>query len=208
MSTARKLNEQLRKQTVGAVLKDVFGKRIKALDATERKLGEKIVQIALGDDYRLFKKCPRSWFKERSSLDFNFLGQHRQLRWNGASHWNYILFDVYSSEEREEGGFITPRSLVNDYGGSSLTIDRAHALSEELEAHFSIVQALEEEAKQLKAEVQAIVKSATTVARLIEAWPLAKKYLPKEAFEEVVVTGLPAILIEQVNDKIAALKAA
>lgn len=211
--TARKLNAEIKFAAIEAMTKDVFGKREKVLAAQEIQLAKDVIKQTLGAEYLRFTRCPREWFDTQSYVQLNTAGRTSQLAaqpvMSTHSMWGRekaMSEARWSYKSDQKGLSFTLPHKFNSVGFKPLLAD--DLLCIRILAHIDATVQLIKDANTLRAQVKAITDSCSTVKKLLEVWPEGKKYLPESAFEAITVTGLPAVIIVNVNAAIAAYKVA
>jgi hypothetical protein len=148
-------------------------------------------------DRKRLQSAPSGWFPEAHAVKVAVEGTNEviEIKFDTPQR---VPYDVYDSR------YIT-------HIASIISADHPYMLArteakEAKEALYSKQNALHEQERQLRAKVKAVVESVTTVSRLIETWPEAQELLPE--VHAGPSGGLPAGLINDLNDEIGLKKAA
>ena len=182
-----KLNESIRSKIVSAALADALNTRREALVKRESDLAKKVVADVLGSKMiKLLAGLPSGVVPTRSNISVQFATSYTTL---DCDEWLRLPADKcqYSTSV-----------CLQSY-------DALHPLSEEYASFKNDEKQLETDHKQLKVNLDALLRSVTTTEKLLVAWPEAKSYLP-EIVE--LPRALPAVLAKDITDMISRAKEA
>lgn len=175
-----KLNTTLRLQILEHAIRGAFADEFAALEAEFGALYERIYEkLVPKDQQELAAQLPKGFCHQASSACV-------RLKHN-AQHLGDDI-DVLLNEAR----FFPAYVMYN----------RACLIDGELSAAYSRLYnekiRLENAKEDLKRRIRQVLHSVTTVAKLLEAWPECKEFIPEEAFLEAE-KKLPAVIIGDLN---------
>jgi hypothetical protein len=171
-----RLTSQLKQDILFKVLEDAFHERCKVHKAREHALAYLVRDQRLGEHKKAFLSLPPELVWEISGVRVAISGLYTHLGYG-----------------RQEP---TPHNL-------SESLDPKTELGAQVAAYIDNETAMRKEQREISAAVNATLNSVTTVKRLLEVWPEAAKYLPKNPDKP----QLPALRIDDLNARIAAAKA-
>lgn len=186
---SNKLTAGIKKTILHNMQEELFAEREETLQAERKALGDQIYYLILGEHAEVIKKLPSFWFITTDSF---------RVEYHNAS---YGRLEVPMSISRRAW----PEARY--YSNTISLPEEAHELADRLMELNKEVCALNEKKVNLTFEVEKMLGQFTTVKKLIEHWPEAEAYLPKDSEPEIKPLAIQAIsinaMIEQIKAKAA-----
>lgn len=188
---SKRLNERLREAILGNVLKEAFGPRREAHRRRLETLGDEIYTAVIGEHERVMKQLPAGFF------DLNRVVS--------------VLIHIDTGDRRQRLQVpLTAERLIPAYtkfGGELVELKDSNSLAQRLLALEEDLDEILSAERQMTEKLRSVLCSVGTLAALTRVWPEVAVYLPPEAAEETM-TNLPAVMVAEINQAIAAAKAA
>jgi len=177
-----RLTVRLKDQILSGVIKDTFKKREENLKQEMRALGDVVLNKVVGKHEDAIKNAPDGFYPVAGHIRVRF----------GESRFTVGQIPL-STERRIPYSMLNLRTQVDDKG-----IIKRYETLQKKEAR------LKKDKDDLKRQVRAMLESCTTLKKLKDLWPEVESYLPAASQP---TANLPAIVAEDLNKTIAALKA-
>lgn len=191
---SKRLSLDLRNKIETNVMKSVYGERRLALENRKKSLGDALYRKVIGEHEQTMMAMPDGYFMKSSECCITV----KQKKHGETRHW--LSFSV----ER-----LLP-ATVRLFGTPLATIDLAETndgFAREFSAIENEEEALRNAESELKQSLRPVLESVASVKKLLEVWPEAKDFLPEDAVAETR-HNLPAVVVDDLNRKIASLKVA
>lgn len=187
---SKKLTTWMRDKIVDAVVDDVLKPRRDQQQSQRERFADEVYAGVVGEHEATMKRLPSGYcdVSRSVSVEVTQKGDPRGRRYH-----------LGLSNDRLVPAFARYQPILEVRADS--------AIAERLAALESEKESIDRDAVELRAKVMQVVRSASTVAKLIEIWPEVKPYLPPEAIQTDVV-NLPAVVVAQLNNVLAQAKAA
>lgn len=178
MSKSQILTNVLRRNIVNLATKAAFETKVNKLDEEEHQLAEKAYNAMLGKHKKAFLLLPKSFVKCTNSFYLNVKGKSILLQFNK----NQIM------------PFNNP---------SNRYVVKQTALIKSIIALVEHKEKLKEKRRSFGRNTRSLLASVNTTKALIEVWPEAIKYIPKESIAAANAL-VPMNLVRDLNRTIAA----
>lgn len=183
-----RLNQHHRRMIRNRLMGGRFKEEREALNVQEAALALEAHRDALGDEYEAILAAPRHWFKTDDDVCVRIAGTVDRLKFPKDNRGNRTRLPYPAS----------------NCGGVNVQYDANHSLTERYREIERRRAEIDEEERRLKAEIGAILNSATTAKALCDKWPEIRMVV-----EEVVneyTPNLPAVQVGELNKKLGLSK--
>lgn len=175
-----KLTNATRDSIIDQAMAKAFDARDKAHEKATTALADALYQHEYGAAEKIANKLPQGWVQSSSRLTINAAGfSYRRDALKSDQ--------IKMSKERRTPGY-APRVTV---GGDHPLFNQAQAVADEY-------QSINRDKEALRAKLRAVVYAATTVEKLLAAWPECEKFLPA-ATPKPAGALVPVELVPELN---------
>lgn len=181
--TTTRLNSDIRAAITKAATEHAFKKRETAHEKRAKAWSLAVYREALGPNgLRLIKKMPESWLVQEDGFYCRFAGQTERISLGAITKLPY--------------GWT--RSGYSNSGSSHPSLPASHPLSEERLLLAAERSKLDSDRQMVRANIQAVLMSHSTLEGLFKTWPECKRFAPPAAPQSVAL----ALPIKQLNEMI------
>lgn len=194
-----RLTEEIRSKTIRRMLLALFKERFAELQRDVKALTLETYRQVIGEqNLALMKKLPKDYFQQNNAFSVRIDkgdGNSPRNMENVVLHFLNPNGVVISYGWRIEIDETVPQPTFMSHNG--LYLRHSEPGERKLVQKWIAIEKrsneLVKETKALSDSTYQVLRSVTTVKKLIEVWPDAKDYLPPEVFEED--KALPAVVI-------------
>lgn len=186
-----RLNELLRSDIRRRALQGAFTGEQATLVAKQAAFALKLYRAFVPEDVeQAANKAPQDFVQRSDEIRATVTNQK-------SDDFRRHLYARFTLEKERP---IPARMAYNhDFG----TVDNL-SLFNELEALNEEYRVISTKLEDLRHKVRNVINSVTTVQRLREVWPEVEQFLPREAFEAAPTKGVPALLVKDLTEQLAA----
>lgn len=179
-----RLTNEFRDELIGRALVHAFKAREKAHDKATVALADAVHAHEYGAASKIADKLPQGWVGRTTRIFITAAGFAPAYQKTGK-----MRHDLPMSSERAVPRYQDNRPVV--IGGDHPLNDQAQAVAAE---HAAI----RDDKESLRVKLRALVYSVNTLARLLEAWPECKPFLPASAPKPTTAL-VPVELVPELN---------
>lgn len=162
-----KLTNEMRDETISRSIAATFSERDKAMAKARVTFADSLYAHSFGSVERQALKMPKQWFHFSDSIHVTCKGFSH--RW-GSQQTSDAPSGFQMSKERP-----MPKN-IND----GFTIKAEHPLWDGAQLIAQEFRSIQDAKAELKQNLNSLLRSVTTLARLAEVWPEGKKFFPRE----------------------------
>jgi hypothetical protein len=194
MST--RLTNELRDKIAADILRHRFTEQVDALIADRAVFADAIyTDIFRKSDREKMAALPKGWLPEETSIGAQFgeaSGRYENVNFNG-----FFYGKLSGLRTTREGETVTRRVPYKHRTGCAKVYDDAHKLTQRHMELSDRLTTLTEEYSAAKRQTMAALHSASTIKRLVEAWP---EVAPFTAKYENAPSQLPSVPVAKLNE--------
>lgn len=177
-----RLTKEIREDIIYKAMSKAFDARDKAHEKATTALADALYAHEYGAAEKIARKLPQGFCSASNYIrigaaGFSWRGGRDGLKHNGLKMSKSRPVPVYTGEDIKVGG--------------------SHPLNDQAQAVAEEYQAIQRDKAALRAKLEALVYSVTTVAKLRDAWPECEKFLPAAAPKSTSL--VPVELVPEVN---------
>jgi hypothetical protein len=178
-----KLNKANREEIIAGCVKATFKQAESDLEALRTQLADAIYDAAHAEAEKIERKLPKGWVSEVSRIAISCSG----FTWNPTRDPSQPHNTLKLSRSRLE-----PRHSADEY-----KIAAQHPLFDQAQTIVQMHGKLHDAKQALREQLNTLLYSVATVAKLREVWPEGAEYFPEE--EKRVALPVPHSLTRQIN---------
>lgn len=183
-----RLTNEMRKEIVSKALSAAYGKREDAHNAASKALADALYQHTYGEAEKIARKLPRGFANMSGSIEIGAAG----------------FRDRYSTSplKNSQLSMSIARPVPNNHTYIKISVGGTHPLHEQAQAVAEEYQALTRDKDALAAKLRSLTASATTVEKLLAAWPEGRKFIGKPPAPKASAV-IPVELVPEINAAIS-----
>lgn len=191
-----RLTNNHRSAILKALLNHAFGAKAQAQYTAEGEYIYRLHTAVVGDDLAKLKKVPERWLSRDGSyrVVMGSAGHHSFSSSSGIFGFTNAL-QLAGVKPVSQKMFFTP----GNYSTPITTLDDDHLLVVEFETLRDKRSTLEEDILTSKRQIEAVINSTSSDAKLIEIWPEAKTIIEKVMGKTQVQIKLPTVQLGALN---------
>lgn len=212
---AKKLTNQLRAEIVRIAAIKTFKTRVEAMRAELQELGQKLYFVAISEEvYERMMALPADFvYQEGGARFLKVKGQTEHgldceslktpIYYNYNSENDKVIQEILGNlaSDGVQFGRKLPMPMYMTRCRAALRIPYDHPVVDEFDKWERTLNAMVEEIKEMATSVSGVLKSVTTIKKLLEVWPESKEFIPEAALlEDARSTMLPVVVAGNLND--------
>lgn len=183
-----RLTNEMRREIVAKAVTAAYGKREDAHNAATKDLADALYQHTYGEAEKIARKLPKGFANMSGHIEIDAPGFRER----------YSTLGLKNSQLNMS----IARPVPANHTWVKIPVGGAHPLNDQAQAVAEEYQALKRDKDALSAKLCSLVGSATTVEKLLEAWPAGTKYVGKPIPPKPSAV-IPVELVPEINAAIA-----
>lgn len=183
-----RLTNEMRKEIVSKALSAAYGKREDAHHAATKALADALYHHTYGEAEKIARKLPKGFANMSGHIEIEAAGFKERY--------------ATSTMKNSQLNMSIARPVPANHTWIKIKVGGAHPLNDQAQAVAEEYQALTRDKDALAAKLRSLTASATTVEKLLAAWPDGRKFIGKPPPPKASAV-IPVELVPEINAAIA-----